>query len=90
MADCSILAPPVIQRDNLSSEVNGKLGQRISIACPAFGHPPPQITWLKGNKPIDELKDVYFASNRQRLHFVRLSEVVLRSLLFYKQFLGSR
>ncbi|KAI1722962.1 immunoglobulin i-set domain-containing protein [Ditylenchus destructor] len=64
-----IMTPSRIQRDNLTSEVSGELGHRTSIACPAFGHPSPQITWLKGNKPIDELKDVYFASNRQRLHF---------------------
>uniref|UniRef100_A0A915CT10 Ig-like domain-containing protein n=1 Tax=Ditylenchus dipsaci TaxID=166011 RepID=A0A915CT10_9BILA len=77
-----VISPPRIQRDNLSSEVSGELGHRISITCPAFGHPPPQITWLKSNKPLNELSDVYLSSSKQRLHFAQLNRV---KILSYKE-----
>jgi hypothetical protein len=39
------------------------------------GHPTPQISWLKGNRPVEELNDpsVYTSGSRgQKLHFARL------------------
>lgn len=68
--------PPQILRENLSLEVNGPLGQPLSLTCPVTGHPPPQITWLKGKRPVEELNDstMYASTSRQKLHFSRLQQ----------------
>lgn len=55
--------------------MDGPLDMSVSIVCPiAAGHPPPEITWLKGGRPLDQLNDatVYTSSSRQKLFFGRL------------------
>lgn len=56
----------------------------VTIACPAFGRPPPKVTWLKvGNptivifqagRPLDDTLEVKTSANGQKLYILDFQE----------------
>uniref|UniRef100_A0A914PAM5 Ig-like domain-containing protein n=1 Tax=Panagrolaimus davidi TaxID=227884 RepID=A0A914PAM5_9BILA len=69
-----VMTPPKIIRDNISSEIEGKLNDHAEIQCYATGRPTPTITWLKKGRPLEASRDVYLSSNHMRLHFTQLDD----------------
>ena len=45
--------PPTINEDEVDPEPHVNKDESITLHCPAYGVPPPNIIWLKEGQPID-------------------------------------
>uniref|UniRef100_A0A7E4UTJ6 Immunoglobulin I-set domain protein n=1 Tax=Panagrellus redivivus TaxID=6233 RepID=A0A7E4UTJ6_PANRE len=69
-----VMTPPVILRDNISSDIQGKRNSHAEIQCFSTGRPTPTVTWLKNGRPLENTRDVYLSSNHMRLHLTQLTD----------------
>lgn len=50
--ELTVWVPPKIDRQDISRKYKIIKGHSISLNCPVYGIPPPEITWLKGHKTL--------------------------------------
>uniref|UniRef100_A0A0M3IE08 Hemicentin-1 n=1 Tax=Ascaris lumbricoides TaxID=6252 RepID=A0A0M3IE08_ASCLU len=69
-----VMTPPRIEREGVPSEIGGKSRSTVTISCPAYGRPPPAVTWLKAGRPLEYSPEVYLSANGMKLHFIDLKK----------------
>lgn len=47
-----LIVPPVIDKESFEKYTGVIKGRTTVLNCPAFGLPPPNITWYKGGSPF--------------------------------------
>ncbi|XP_072563615.1 hemicentin-1 [Paramormyrops kingsleyae] len=64
--------PPEMQEDMQPLNLTVTLQQPLTLACDAFGVPPPAITWAKDGRPVVDTPGVYLQNAKRLLRIFRV------------------
>ena len=67
------LVPPTIDRTHLQLSRTVIANKSLSLECPVFGIPTPDVIWYKNTQPIDVIRDAHLYEDEQGQRLVIMS-----------------
>ncbi|CAG9531888.1 unnamed protein product [Cercopithifilaria johnstoni] len=56
---------------DLKTEIRVRDGERARLECKVDGHPEPIITWMRGGRPIEDMKNIIFSPRGETMMILK-------------------